>query len=152
MSAIKKYEENKIYDNHVLDKDKQQAVKTRLRLDDYVKCVDYLDRTTKGNIKTARAFSNMPEILALGMTAYCIRNTCLEDFHAQNLPIDDERMKTFMKECSEKCSEVLANLLSSDYMTRATMMYFLASQCENYCSLWDIPDIMEPSYLENEEM
>lgn len=127
---------------------KQDAIKTRLRLDEHKKSVNYIDKNCKGNIKFARSSANMPELLALGMTAYCVRNTCLEDFHAQGVPIDDEKMKIFMKECSEKCAEVLSNLLSTDYMTKATMSYFLMEQCALYCQEWDTPDVIAPSYLQ----
>lgn len=126
---------------------KQDIIKTRLRLDEYKKDIDYFDKNCKGNIKFARSSANMPELLALGMTAYCVRNTCLEDFHAQGVPIDDEKMKILMKECSEKCTEVLSSLLSTDYMTKATMSYFLMEQCIEYCQNWDIPDVIDPSYL-----
>lgn len=128
---------------------KQDAVKTRLRLDDYEEYVNYMDEHRKGNVKFARGSANLSELLALGMTAYCVRNTCLEDFHSQGTPIDDEKMKMFMKECSEKCAEVLCNLLSTDYMTRATMSYFLMEECMKYCQDWDTPDVMDPSYLKN---
>ncbi len=138
-------------DNYVSNEEKQDAVKARLRLDMYEENINWLDNNTKGNIKAARSFANMPEILALGMTAYCIRNTCLEEFHTQGVPIDNEKMKIFMKECSEKCAEVLSNLLSTDYMTRATMSFFLGAKCSEYCQDWDIPDIINPSYLESEE-
>ncbi len=129
---------------------KQDAVQTRLRLDKYKESINYLDKNCKGNIKFARSSANVPELLALGMTAYCVRNTCLEDFHAQGVPIDDEKMKIFMKECSEKCAEVLSNLLSTDYMTKATMSFFLMEQCDKYCQEWDIPDVVTPSYLQQE--
>lgn len=128
---------------------KQDTIKTRLRLDEYKDRINYLDKNCKGNIKFARLSANMPELLALGMTAYCVRNTCLEDFHAQGVPIDDEKMKLFMKECSEKCAEVLSNLLSTDYMTKATMSYFLMEQCMEYCQNWDTPDVIAPSYLKS---
>ena len=126
---------------------KQDAVQTRLRLDRYKESINYMDKNCKGNVKFARSSANTPELLALGMTAYCVRNTCLEDFHTRGIPIDDKKMKAFMKECSEKCAEVLSNLLSADYMTRATMSYFLMEQCADYCQDWDIPDVINPSYL-----
>ena len=148
MSIMEKYQKSTAFT--LPNGTKENAIKTRLGLDNYNDFIDCLDKDRKGKTKAARLFANMPEILALGMTAYCVRNTCLEDFHAENTPIDDEKMKIFMKECSEKCSEVLSNLLSSDYMTRATMSYFLMSQCEFYCKEWDIPDVVNPSYLENE--
>ncbi len=129
---------------------KQDAIKTRLMLDEYREAINYIDKNCRGNIKFARSSANTPELLALGMTAYCVRNTCLEDFHAQGVPIDDEKMKIFMKECSEKCAEVLSNLLSTDYMTKATMSYFLMEQCDEYCQNWDIPDVVNPSYLQQE--
>jgi len=128
---------------------KQDTVKERLRLDNYEEYVNYMDEHRKGNVKFARGSANMPELLALGMTAYCVRNTYLEDFHSQGTPIDDEKMKMFMKECSEKCAEVLCNLLSTDYMTRATMSYFLMEQYFTYCQEWDIPNVVDPSYLQN---
>ncbi len=130
------------------NKCKQDAVKTRLGLDEYKEIINRLDKNCKGNIKFARSSANTPELLALGMTAYCIRNTCLEDFHAQGVPIDNEKMKMFMKECSEKCAEVLSGLLSTDYMTKATMSYFLMEQCAKYCQEWDLPDVITPSYLQ----
>ena len=42
------------------------------------------------------------------MTAYCFRNTVLEDYHADGKPIDDKRMKKLMIESSTK----LANWLT----------------------------------------
>lgn len=146
-NAIEKHSENIMKSGS--NSCKQDAVKTRLRLSKYEEIINCLDENCKGNIKFARSSTNMPELLALGMTVYCVRNTCLEDFHAEGTPIDDEKMKMFMKECSEKCAEVLSNLLSTDYMTRATMSYFLMEECMKYCQDWDTPDIVNPSYLKN---
>ena len=146
-NTIEKHSENIM--NSKSNSCKQDAVKTRLRLDRYKENIDRLDENCKGNIKFARSAANASELLALGMTAYCVRNTCLEDFHSQGTPIDDEKIKIFMKECSEKCAEVLSNLLSTDYMTRATMSYFLMEECMKYCQDWDTPDVMDPSYLKN---
>ena len=63
---------------------KRDAVKTRLRLDEYEKCVNRIDKNmNERHIKFARKSANVPELLALGMTAYCVRNTCLENFHTK---------------------------------------------------------------------
>jgi len=42
------------------------------------------------------------------ITAYCFRNTVLEDYHAEGVPINNRKMKTLMIEASTKMSKWLA--------------------------------------------
>jgi len=38
------------------------------------------------------------------MVAFCFRNTVLENYHAEDVPINDARMKSLMIEASQKLS------------------------------------------------
>lgn len=52
---------------------------------------------------------------AKGLVAFCIRNnTVLEDYHAEQVPITDERIKQFMKDCVNNVYYVLSGLCEYD--------------------------------------
>ena len=56
---------------------------------------------------------------ANAITAYCVRNTVLEDYHAQAVPIDQARMKALMIEVSTKLEQwlLLRQLMTDQYGT-----------------------------------
>ena len=82
--------------------------------------------------------------VVLGLVAFCIRNnTSLEDYHAQKLPVDNDRMKTLMIECVDNLYYWIAAL--QDKKRRKAAIRDLANYAELYAKEWDSPK--EPGWL-----
>jgi hypothetical protein len=73
--------------------------------------------------------------LALLMTVNCVRNTVIEDYHAEG-KLDDSEMEAFNREVADKIYTFLQFLLEKPDLDRAA---FLSVMSMMYPSDWDKP-------------
>ena len=72
---------------------------------------------------------------ALGMALFCVRNTAIEQYHADG-KLSDEEMKAFNKEVANKLYAALLAMTSPDAQEReAVFSLFASSRPYN----WDAP-------------
>lgn len=83
---------------------------------------------------------------AKGLVASCVRNTVLEDYHAEQAPITDERMKEFMIECVNNVYYILTGLCCSDGEIFSGSMVYLKEEARRNASRWNDPEIPESVY------
>jgi len=84
--------------------------------------------------------------LSKGIVAFCVRNeTSLENYHSDNVPITDERMKVLMKEIVNNMNFVLENLYNEE--SSELMESFLLKYAALYTRKWDDPE--EPDVVKN---
>lgn len=74
--------------------------------------------------------------LAKTLAAGCVRNTHIENVHAGDAPLDDENMKTFMKQVVDRLYTILLNL--DDPKVLENLDFFL-----QYTHKWDEPELVE---------
>ena len=89
-----------------------------------------------------------------GLVALCVRNeTSLEDFHAEGVPITDERMKTLMIEIVDNLALELRAFFdpSMGEMDRDLAFMDIASYGDRYAYRWDEPKVPEwhKEYIEH---
>lgn len=95
--------------------------------------------------------------LVKGIVVKCVRNTILEDYHSQQVPIDDERMKAFMIEVVDNIGYWIALLFSDEDIgvgeTKTSLSDFAFEQLvkagKDYAREWDDPKI--PKHIINKE-
>lgn len=80
--------------------------------------------------------------LAKGLVALCIRNNnILEDYHAEGVPINDERMKEFMKNCVNNVYTLFLDFVSNDPKKLSRAMHLLLFEATTTAREWDEPEI-----------
>ncbi|MEL6646273.1 MAG: hypothetical protein AAFQ05_00990 [Pseudomonadota bacterium] len=75
-------------------------------------------------------------ILAKAIAAGCVRNTHLENIHAEEVLLDDENMRILMKEVVDRIYTVLLNL--DDTKLQENLDFFL-----RFTAKWDEPELVE---------
>ena len=76
--------------------------------------------------------------LALLMTVTCVRNTCIEDFHARPQGLSDADMRLFNKQVASKVYTFLSYLLGDDPAKRERL---LAGVEHLFPANWDEPSL-----------
>ena len=87
--------------------------------------------------------------LAKGITVFAVRNeTSLENFHADQVPITNERMKILMKEIVNNINFILEQMYESEESCD-NIEQFLMKYANKYAYNWDDPDKSEfEKYIE----
>ena len=80
--------------------------------------------------------------LAKGLVALCIRNNnILEDYHAEGVPINDERMKEFMKNCVNNVYTLFLDFVNPEPKKLSRAMDLLLYEAATTAKEWDEPEI-----------
>jgi hypothetical protein len=75
--------------------------------------------------------------LALSVAAYCVRNTVIENYHADG-KLSDSEMKAFNKEVADKIYTFLTFLLEKSNEEHEAMMRVILKHCPTN---WDAPKL-----------